>query len=128
MWKKTDCHKTGSLQEIFPRLLNELVSKLLEKGAENIMNGFAKCVIHPTDSTPLLNRLPRRESNEMQCHDAQEASFKVSTRVLDMLETTRNGSQSKGETSKKRSKVLVSPSKSMSMEDLKERGKKGKGK
>ena len=90
------------------------------------MNGFVKCGIHPTDSTPFLNRLPRRKSNEMQCHNAQEASFNVSTCVLDMLETVRNGSPSKGETSKKRSKVLVSPGKSMSMEDLKERGKKEK--
>ena len=64
---KTDCHKTGNLQkEVFPRILNELVSKLQEKGSENVMNGFAKCGIYPTDSTPLLNRLPRRKGNKMQ--------------------------------------------------------------
>ena len=42
---------------------------------------------------------------------------------MDMLKTKRNGSPSKGKTSKKRSKVLVLPGKSMSKEDLKEREK-----
>ena len=90
------------------------------------MNGFAKCEIYPTDSTLLLKRLTRRESNEMQRHDAQEASFNISSCVMDMLKTMRNGSPSKGETSKKRSKVLMSPGESMSMTDLKERKKKQK--
>ena len=48
--------------------------------------------------------------------------------VMDMLETMRNGSPSKVKTSKNQSKVLVSPGNSMSMEDLKEREKKAKGK
>ena len=59
----------------------------------------------------------------MKCHDAQEASFNVASCVMDMLETIRNGSPSKGETSKNRSKVLVSPGKGTSMENLKEREK-----
>ena len=59
----------------------------------------------------------------MQCHNAQEASFNVSSCVMDMLETMRNGQTSKGETSKMRSKVLVLPGDSMSMENLKEREK-----
>ena len=127
-WKKTDGRKTGFLQkEVFPRLLNELVSKLQEKDSENVMNDFVKCGIYPTNSIPLLNRLPRRESNEMQCHDVQEVYFNVSSCVMDMLETMRNGPPSKGETSRNRSKVLVSPGKSMSMGDLKEKEEKVKG-
>ena len=121
-WKKTDRRKTGSLQrEVFPQLLNKLVSKLQEKGSENLMNSFAKCGIYLTDSTPLLNRLPRTESNEIQCHDFQEASFNVFSCAMDMFETMRNGSPSKGETSKKQSKALVSPGKSTSIESLHER-------
>ena len=91
------------------------------------MNDFVKCGIYPTNSIPLLNRLPRRESNEMQCHDVQEVYFNVSSCVMHMLETMRNGPPSKGETSRNRSKVLVSPGKSMSMGDLKEKEKKVKG-
>ena len=54
-FNKTDHQKTGSLQkEVFPQLLNELVSKLQEKGSENLMNGFAKCGIYPTDSVVFL--------------------------------------------------------------------------
>ena len=45
---------------------------------------------------------------------------------MDMLETMRNGLPSKVKTSKKQSKVLVSPGNSMSMEELKEREKKQK--
>ena len=124
-WKKTDRRKTGSLQrEVFPQLLNKLVSKLQEKGSENLMNSFAKCGIYLTDSTPLLNRLPRTESNEIQCHDFQEASFNVFSCAMDMFETMRNGSPSKGETSKKQSKALVSPGKSTSIESLNEREKR----
>ena len=42
-WKKTNLRKTGSLQkEVFPQQLSELVSKLQEKGSENVINGFAK--------------------------------------------------------------------------------------
>ena len=51
------------------------------------------------------------------------SSFNVASCVMDMLETIRNGSPSKGETSKNRSKVLVSPGKGTSMENLKEREK-----
>ena len=54
-FNKTDHQKTGSLQkEVFPQLLNELVLKLQEKGSENLMNGFAKCGIYPTDSVVFL--------------------------------------------------------------------------
>ena len=36
-----------------------------------------------TDSTSLLNTLPQRESNDMQCQDAQEAPLNVSNYVID---------------------------------------------
>ena len=45
---------------LFPRLLKKLWDQLLINAESNLINGFRKCSISPTDVQVLLDRLPKK--------------------------------------------------------------------
>ena len=83
---------------MFPRLFKELIS------------GFRKAGIYPTNHYESVSRLPDRNSN---------ASAAIDDSVLDMLQELKHGPvDSSTPQGRKRTKVLVSPGKSVSAADL----------
>ena len=53
-------------KDIFPRLLSQLVKALEGNGKANLVKGFKKCGIVPTDVMPLLARIPGPENSTKQ--------------------------------------------------------------
>ena len=93
----------------FPSLLKELCAVYYgEDGCRNIISGFEKCGLYPLNRQKVLSRLPSRKLQ------SEEASFAVSSVVVDMLNTLR----CPPETHPKKRKVCVTPGKSISADEI----------
>ncbi|XP_074040067.1 uncharacterized protein [Leptinotarsa decemlineata] len=59
-WKETEAGRRCPVlpKQEFPRLLKELLNTIQPKQADNLVSGFEKCGIYPTDPAPLIARLP----------------------------------------------------------------------
>lgn len=116
-WKKSKKSQgagTTLSKDCFPGLLKKLYAKLYPNKSEtsnNLVAGFKKAGIWPTNADPVLERLPDSAKS-----DSDTATDNVSAVVVNMLQDMRGGKTPQKRV--RRKKVTVSPGKSVSAEDL----------
>lgn len=99
-------------KENFPGLLKKLIQmSLVDDVSQNLISGFIKCGISPFDPIKVLSRIPSTSVNN------DEIENNVSSAVLEVLNTLRNGNESE-EPRKRKSKLNIQAGKSIQVEDL----------
>lgn len=111
-YKKSTRLKGHLTKDSFPPLLRKLHEKLEEnnRGAQNMIAGFRKTGLYPTDPNKAKERLP----NTIQ--DEEVISSRVSDVLVDMLSDLRH--ETAGNIRRKRKKIYVEPGKSVCAEDF----------
>ncbi len=87
-WKLGPGKKELSVpKESFPNLLKQLVTKMEEKGSENIKSGFRKCGIVPFNPYEVLKRIPDKSELPVA---AEKISKDVDGSLIDLLSELKN--------------------------------------
>ena len=127
-WKASGKKTSRTLsKDVFPGLLQKLNDSLVNK-VENLKSGFRKSGIHPFNPQKVLKRLPDHGLN--QDGDASTSTGtatnidtvrKVSDAVLGVLKRMRGVDEERPK--KRRKKINVIPGKSITCDNLAEKGK-----
>ncbi len=101
-------------KDVFPRLLNKLITRILPTSESNLKSGFKKCGIVPLSSQVVLDRLPKN-STEVEENEDSDASTSMDQSLFEYLKELRGWNESK---TKRRAKkrLQVEPGRSVSME------------
>lgn len=108
----------------FPGLLNTVLvnMKLKEQMSKNIKSGFSATGIRPYNKEQVLKRLPKKSlSNEKDSQEEKNrkdalVASQIGTAVLEVLQELR--SKKTPQAKKKRSKINITPGKSVSLEEV----------
>ena len=115
-WKVQVGNRTRTVnKQEFPKLLGRLHVELCGKDgcSASIRSGFMKCGIHPLNRHPVLQRVPAPRVQD----DENQISSRVSSVFVQLLQDMRG--QKEKQTTQKKSRLNVTPGKSISAEDLK---------
>lgn len=129
-WRKTlEAWKLGPgrqrptlSKDEFPRLLNTVLDNMKEQMNKNIKSGFSATGIRPYNKEQVLKRLPnkslanKKDSQEEKNRKEALLSSQIGTAVLEVLQELRSKKTPQGK--KKRSKINVTPGKSVSLEEV----------
>lgn len=103
-WKAGPGRKEVSVpKDVFPRLLSKLHDTVAITSSTNVMSGFAKAGIFPTDRNQVLKRLPNLSQAEVQsgpCASTSQESMDVS--FVDFLKEMRFSDAPKPRPSRKK--------------------------
>lgn len=121
-WKLGPGRQRPSLsKDEFPGLLKVVLDSMQEQMKKNIKSGFSATGIRPFNKDQVLKRLPKKsfssEKDTQEEKDRKEAliSSQIGTAVLEVLQELRSKKTPKG---KKRSKINVTPGKSISLDEI----------
>lgn len=119
-WKKGPGRAEAALpKDKFPPLLKRLCESLKEA---NVIAGFKKCGIVPLNRKKVLDMLPPLDSNISSGTSTptagQQTAEALDSSLLELLQTFRQGNGTKQR--KKRTKVSVTPGKSVGEDDFNE--------
>lgn len=114
-WKKREGRKHKTLiKPAFPRLLNQLVNKLMDQevGSKKIKAGFEKCGLYPVNVDRPKSRLP--QTRNIPEEEVKNATSDV---IINMLQEMR-GVTAPTEVIARRKRCDVAPGKSITADDL----------
>ena len=119
-WKRSNASMSQALsKDAFPGLLKRLNQQLqTESGKnENLVSGFRATGLYPYNPNKILNKLPSAD-NETEEENGQRTAAAVSDAVISILSTMRGGKNGEPPAKKRRTRINVTPGKSVSLEDL----------
>lgn len=96
----------------FPKLLNQLMAKMSQNGANNLISGFRKTGIYPLNKQVVLDRLPTTHLSGGQ----EDHANGITDSFLEHLQRIRAGDDEGPQ--RKRKKITVIPGKSITEEDV----------
>lgn len=101
-------------KSLFPSMLMQLMDAINEGGraSTNLVSGFRTCGIYPVDAESVLKKFPATTTTEI------EKKSTVSEAVIEYLQQFKYSPTGVTATATKRKRVMVSPGKSICMEDV----------
>ena len=119
-WKRSNASMSQALsKDAFLGLLKRLNQQLqTESGKnENFVSGFRATGLYPYNPNNILNKLPSAD-NETEEENGQRTAAALSDAVISILSTMRGGKNGEPLAKKRRTRINVTPGKSVSLEDL----------